>query len=144
MKRLLSAAMAGALFSLGLGISGMTNPAKVIGFLDVTGAWNPALAFVMAGAVTTYGVLRLLILRRSKPLWEKSFPTHPAKVDVPLVVGSALFGVGWGLSGYCPGPLVASLATGSSTVLIFAAAMVVGMVLNRVARAEWFPAARPN
>nr|WP_306663484.1 DUF6691 family protein [Myxococcus sp. CA039A] len=120
--------MAGLLFALGLGLGGMTDPAKVVGFLDVAGSWNPSLAFVMAGALGTYALLRRLILRRAQPVFADRFPAPPqADVDGRLVAGSALFGIGWGLSGYCPGPALVSLPVGGTTVLLFVGAMLVGM-----------------
>nr|WP_305794264.1 MULTISPECIES: DUF6691 family protein [unclassified Myxococcus] len=106
----------------------MTDPAKVVGFLDVAGSWNPSLAFVMAGALGTYALLRRLILRRARPVLADRFPAPPqADVDGRLVAGSALFGIGWGLSGYCPGPALVSLPVGGTTVLLFVGAMLVGM-----------------
>ncbi|NTX17840.1 YeeE/YedE family protein [Myxococcus sp. CA051A] len=122
------AGVAGLLFALGLGLGGMTDPAKVVGFLDVAGSWNPSLAFVMAGALGTYALLRRLILRRARPVLADRFPAPPqADVDGRLVAGSALFGIGWGLSGYCPGPALVSLPVGGTTVLLFVGAMLVGM-----------------
>ncbi|WP_371745501.1 DUF6691 family protein [Myxococcus sp. CA033] len=128
MKAALMAGVAGLLFALGLGLGGMTDPAKVVGFLDVAGSWNPSLAFVMAGALGTYALLRRLILRRARPVLADRFPAPPqADVDGRLVAGSALFGIGWGLSGYCPGPALVSLPVGGTTVLLFVGAMLVGM-----------------
>ncbi|NTX58581.1 DUF6691 family protein [Myxococcus sp. CA039A] len=128
MKAALTAGLAGLLFALGLGLGGMTDPAKVVGFLDVAGSWNPSLAFVMAGALGTYALLRRLILRRAQPVFADRFPAPPqADVDGRLVAGSALFGIGWGLSGYCPGPALVSLPVGGTTVLLFVGAMLVGM-----------------
>ena len=131
MKTALVAALAGLLFSLGLGLGGMTDPAKVMGFLDVTGAWDARLLFVMAGAVGTHALLRYLILRRRRvPVLAQAFPAvGKARPDARLVAGSALFGIGWGLSGYCPGPAFTSLASGAGTVLLFVAAMLGGMWL---------------
>ncbi len=131
MKAALMAGLAGILFSLGLGLGGMTDPAKVMGFLDVAGAWDPSLAFVMAGAMGTYTVLRKLILgRRKAPICAPAFPAlGKARPDARLVTGSALFGIGWGLAGYCPGPAFTSVASGAGTVLLFVAAMLGGMWL---------------
>jgi len=131
MKRQLGGAfVAGLLFAIGLCLSGMTNPAKVIGFLDVFGRWDPSLAFVMIGAVTTHALLYRLATRREAPFFASRFalPTKTS-IDVPLVLGSALFGAGWGLAGYCTGPAVASLVSGSSPTLIFAGAMTIGLAL---------------
>jgi uncharacterized membrane protein YedE/YeeE len=127
----LAALVSGLVFALGLGLGGMTDPAKVQGFLDVTGAWDPSLAFVMAGGLGTHALLRRLLLRRrSSPVLAPAFPAAPQSgVDRRLLIGSALFGLGWGLAGYCPGPAVVAVASGSTTALTFALSMVGGMVL---------------
>jgi uncharacterized membrane protein YedE/YeeE len=118
------------LFGLGLAISGMTNPAKVVGFLDVAGGWDPTLAFVMGGALLVTVPAFRLILGRPRPILADGFalPTKSA-LDGRLLGGAALFGVGWGLSGFCPGPAVAALVTGLTPVFAFVAAMMAGMVL---------------
>ena len=121
MKRNALVLLAGFLFGAGLAISGMTNPAKVIGFLDVTGNWDPTLAFVMGGAVGVFGIGALLL--RGLPKAESD------PISKPLVIGSALFGIGWGLSGFCPGPALANLALLRSEVLWFIPAMAIGMIL---------------
>jgi uncharacterized membrane protein YedE/YeeE len=128
--RMLVALFAGALFGLGLAVSGMMNPAKVIGFLDITGAWDPTLAFVMGGALLVTIPAFRVILGRQRPILADGFalPTKSA-LDGRLLGGAALFGVGWGLSGFCPGPAVAALVTGLTPVFAFVAAMVAGMVL---------------
>jgi uncharacterized protein len=128
--RILTALISGTLFGLGLAVSGMMNPAKVIGFLDVAGAWDPTLAFVMGGALLVTIPAFRLILGRPRPVLADGFslPTRSA-VDARLIGGSALFGVGWGLSGFCPGPAVAALVTGLTPVFAFVAAMLAGMVL---------------
>jgi len=127
----------GAIFGFGLALSGMVEPVRVHAFLDVTGAWDPTLAFVMGGAVLVTGVLFPRLLRRGKPLLGERFRvTEEARVDGPLVLGSLTFGVGWGLSGLCPGPALAGLVLGSSGVWLFAAAMVLGMVLHRMSRSR--------
>ena len=132
MKPVLTALAAGALFALGLGISGMTQPAKVLGFLDVTGRWDPTLAFVMVGALAVHFVLYRLIRKRRAPLFDSRFDVPTRRdVDLSLVAGAALFGVGWGLSGQCPGPALTNLATGAWTALVFVAAMALGMILHR-------------
>jgi hypothetical protein len=119
----------GLLMSAGLGLSGMADPHKVIGFLDVLGRWDPSLGFVMLGAVGTHAVLYRLITRRAAPVLATKF-SIPTKrgLDRPLVLGSALFGVGWGLSGYCPGPALASMGGGRGSAFIFAVGMVSGMM----------------
>ena len=141
MKAVLASGLAGLLFALGLGLGGMTDPARVLGFLDVAGAWDPSLAFVMAGALGTHALLRRLILRRARPVLAPAFPSFGAtRPDARLVAGSALFGVGWGLAGYCPGPALTSVASGASTVLLFVAAMGAGMLLFQV----WMKARTPR
>jgi uncharacterized protein len=130
MLRTVVALFAGALFGLGLAVSGMMNPAKVIGFLDFAGGWDPTLAFVMGGALLVTVPAFRLILGRPRPILADGFalPTRSA-LDARLLGGAALFGVGWGLSGFCPGPAVAALVTGLTPVFAFVAAMVAGMVL---------------
>jgi hypothetical protein len=123
----------GMLFGVGLTISGMVRPLKVVGFLDVAGAWDPTLGIVMGGALAVTALAFPRILRRAGPLWADAFslPTR-RDLDTRLVAGSALFGVGWGLGGFCPGPALASLALGASEAWIFAAAMAAGMLLHRL------------
>jgi uncharacterized protein len=129
----------GLLFAIGLAISGMTNPAKVIAFLDVTGRrvpWDPSLALVMAGAIASYASAYWWSKRAlRKPLLAPRFH-EPSKraIDRRLLLGAALFGVGWGLAGYCPGPAFVSLATGSASSIAFCAAMVVGFWITRKVR----------
>lgn len=133
MTRLLAALGAGVLFGFGLGLSQMVNPAKVLAFLDVAGDWDPSLALVMAGAlIVTLPAFRW-VLRREKPLSAPAFalPTRTA-IDARLLGGSALFGVGWGLVGFCPGPVVASLAYGMPASLIFLLALIIGALLARL------------
>ena len=129
--RVLAALVSGLVFGLGLAVSGMMNPAKVIGFLDVAGDWDPTLVFVMVGALLVTVPAYRLIHKRGRPVLEEGF-SFPEKenVDAPLVWGSALFGVGWGLVGFCPGPAVAALGTGLAPVLAFVAAMIAGMALH--------------
>jgi uncharacterized protein len=130
MNTLITAGAAGLLFALGLGLGGMTDPAKVQGFLDFTGAWDPSLAFVMGGALAIHAPLAWLIRRRQKPVLAPAFPSPPTtQVDKRLVTGSALFGVGWGLAGYCPGPALASIASGGGMVALFVLSMFAGMWL---------------
>tara|TARA_R110001583_G_scaffold45777_1_gene143891 strand:+ start:2945 stop:3358 length:414 start_codon:yes stop_codon:yes gene_type:complete len=123
--RTLMAYAAGLLFGLGLAISGMTDPARVLGFLDIAGEWDPTLAFVLGGAVITTFIGYRLVLRRSSPFFGDKFhlPTK-RELDSRLLGGAALFGIGWGLSGYCPGPAIASVA-GLTTPLV---AMLVSMI----------------
>ncbi len=125
---LLGALLAGTLFGLGLSVSGMSDPLRVIGFLDVTGAWDPTLLFVMGGALLVTWLGFRWVLQRPAPLFANSFavPTLQA-LDRRLLLGSVLFGVGWGLAGFCPGPAVTALAAGVPDVLVFLAAMLAGM-----------------
>jgi len=121
----------GILFSIGLGISGMTQPQKVIGFLDIFGEWDISLAFVMFGAVLSYLILQLWIQRKfSMPLLGDSFQIPSSKdLDRSLIIGSMLFGLGWGLGGYCPGPVITSLGSGSLDAMMFVFSMGVGMLM---------------
>jgi len=129
--RSLSALLAGALFAVGLILGGMTQPGKVIGFLDVTGRWDPSLAFVMGGALLIYAVLSRLFLRRPAPLFELKFHLPSRRdIDRRLVLGASLFGIGWGLGGYCPGPGLVSLTAGLLPV-VFVTTMVLGMYAER-------------
>lgn len=133
MKRQYIASFAtGALFALGLGISGMTQPAKVIAFLNVFGAWDPSLAFVMIGAIGVHLLANLWTRRpEAQPVFAERFnvPTNRT-IDGRLVVGAALFGLGWGAAGFCPGPAVVSSVTMASTTLLFVGAMLAGMLLH--------------
>ncbi|MGX7704934.1 DUF6691 family protein [Methylobacterium sp. Gmos1] len=135
MLRLAAAALAGLLFGIGLAMSGMLDPARVRGFLDVTGAWDPTLAFVLAGAVTASSLGTALARSLRRPLLADAFdwPTR-TRIDRPLVLGAVLFGIGWGLSGFCPGPAVAALSTGLMPVIVFVAAMLVGMAAHGALR----------
>ena len=121
----------GILFSIGLGISGMTQPQKVIGFLDVFGEWDLSLVFVMFGAVLSYLILQLWIQRNfSIPVLGGSFQITTRKdLDRSLILGALLFGSGWGLGGYCPGPAITSLGSGSLNALLFVVAMGIGMLV---------------
>ncbi len=121
----------GALFGAGLVLSGMTQPQRVIGFLDVGGAWDPSLLFVMLGAVGVHLFAYRWIRGRKKSLFGARFDVPNRRgIDAKLLLGSALFGVGWGLGGYCPGPGIVSLAGGGSPAVTFVSAMVFGMLLT--------------
>jgi uncharacterized protein len=126
----------GLIFGLGLLLSGMSNPAKVLNFLDLggigAGTWDPSLAFVMAGAVAITFVGFNFVLKRSQPLFAEKFhvPTK-AEIDRRIILGPAIFGVGWGLAGFCPGPALTALGLGSKSAVLFVAAMLAGMVLAR-------------
>lgn len=127
----LLAALAGLLFAAGLTLSGMTSPARVIGFLDVLGDWDPQLAFVMGGALATYAVLYRVIRRRfpSPALDAQYHLPAAARPDARVVLGAGLFGVGWGMMGLCPGPALVSAGAGKLQALVFVGAMGAGMVL---------------
>ena len=132
MRPAVTALAAGSLFGVGLAISGMTLPAKVIGFLDVTGHWDPTLAMVMLGAIAVHFVLFRLVLRRRAPIFDSHFhvPTR-RDIDLRLVGGAGLFGIGWGLAGQCPGPALTNIATGAPSAFLFVATMAAGMVIQR-------------
>ncbi len=131
MTRHIAGLVAGLLFGVGLGISGMTLPSKVVGFLDVAGDWDPSLMFVMVGAIGVHLVGSRLVMRRAAPLFDTSFHL-PTKRDVDgrLVAGADIFGVGWGLGGYCPGPAIVSLGSAATPVVVFVAAMLAAMVVH--------------
>ena len=130
MKQKVVAFVAGVVFAVGLGVSGMTNPAKVIGFLDVTGAWDPSLALVMAGAIGVHLVFAQWSKKAERPLWADAFVLPKrADVDGRLFAGAALFGLGWGTAGYCPGPALVSLVGVTSGALAFCASMVAGIAV---------------
>ena len=138
MRDLIAGVSTGFVFGLGLCLSRMTNPAVVQGFLDLAGAWDPTLIFVMAGGVAVTFVGYRFVLRRKTPLWAPKFAVPAAgTIDAPLISGSAIFGIGWGLSGYCPGPAVVSLASGRRGVILFVVAMLAGMIA-----AKWFRMSR--
>ncbi|MGH6990215.1 MAG: DUF6691 family protein [Stellaceae bacterium] len=142
MKTMLSALICGLLFGAGLVISGMTETQKVQGFLDLFGDWDPSLAVVMASAlIVSFGGFRL-VRRRARPLFEARalWPTKQA-IDRPLVIGAALFGAGWGLIGFCPGPALTDLSTGAPMVVVFVVAMAAGMVADNLLRRRHHPPA---
>ena len=123
---------AGALFGSGLTVSGMVDPAKIIGFLDFAGDWDPTLAFVMGGALMVTLPAFHLILRRPRPILADNFDLPTKKdVDSRLLAGSAIFGIGWGLAGFCPGPAVTAMPSGLAPVFAFVAAMVAGMAVYK-------------
>lgn len=124
--------LSGVLFGSGLIVSGLADPAKVLNFLDIAGSWDPSLAFTMASAVATTAIGYRLAFRHATPLLGGTFQLPTIKdIDTRLIAGAALFGIGWGLVGFCPGPAVAALATGSGPALIFVAAMLSGMLIAR-------------
>jgi hypothetical protein len=122
----------GALFAAGACISGMVRPSKVLGFLDFGGAWDATLLFVMASALAIHVIAWRVVKRARAPRFGTQFPGPPSSViDARLVGGAAVFGVGWGLAGYCPGPAVVSVVSGAGGSLVFVGAMVLGIVLAR-------------
>jgi len=130
MKPALALFLPGLLFGVGLAVSGMTDPQRVIGFLDVYGDWDPTLAFVMGGAVLSFGLLQMLVQRRGKPLLEGRLPEKPSRqIDPRLLVGASLFGIGWGLGGFCPGPAFANIGYLRTEALVFVPAMAAGMLI---------------
>ncbi len=133
MKRNVTALLAGIVFGVGLVVGGMTQPAKIVGFLDFFGDWDPSLAFVMGGAVLVYFIGYRMAVRRGRPLFDVKLhlPTR-RDIDLPLVAGAALFGAGWGLGGYCPGPGLVSLGSTASSAFVFVGAMILGMALHHL------------
>jgi len=125
--KILVALLSGLLFGFGLSLGGMTQPAVVLGFLDIFGQWDPRLVFVMAGAVLTAALGYRVLLRRPRPLLAERFswPTG-RRIDARLIGGAALFGIGWGIAGYCPGPALASLSGGAPALLVLVASMIAG------------------
>lgn len=128
-NQLVASLVSGLLFGAGLVIAGMTQPTKVIGFLDVTGGWDPSLALVMVGAIGVHAIVYRVATKRSSPLFADKFalPTR-RDLDAKLLLGAAIFGAGWGIGGFCPGPALTSLAGFGLDAAVFVAAMVVGML----------------
>ena len=133
MQKLLFSVLTGAIFGLGIAISGMANPAKVLNFFDVAGSWDPSLIFVMGGALITTAIgYRLVFGARARPVFDTEFHLPVNKtIDARLLTGSAAFGVGWGIAGFCPGGAVPALGFGGIEVIAFMGAMVIGIVLAR-------------
>ncbi|MBA4502116.1 DUF6691 family protein [Marinobacterium marinum] len=136
--RLLAALFAGTLFGLGVSVAQMIDPAKVINFLDFTGTWDPSLGFVMAGGLITNTIVTPFILKRGRPLMAEYFRL-PSKteIDKRIIIGGIIFGIGWGLAGYCPGPMITSLSFANADILTVVGAFVVGTFISR-----WFLARR--
>ncbi|MBC7660740.1 MAG: YeeE/YedE family protein [Chitinophagaceae bacterium] len=133
MKKGWAALVCGLIFALGLGISGMTQVGRVVGFLDVFGAWQPALIFVMGGAIVVHFFAYRWIIRQPSPLFDREWHVPTRKdITLPLVGGAFIFGLGWGLGGFCPGPALVSLASGQSRPVIFVGSMLLGMVIYRL------------
>lgn len=138
MKERLMALIAGLLFGLGLSISQMIDRDRVLGFLDVAGVWDPTLLFVLLGAVAVTVVAFRFVLRRSQPIFAEQFHLPTKKeIDLPLVVGSGIFGMGWGIAGYCPGPGITALILGIWNPVLFVAAMIAGSLTS-----QWYLAHR--
>ncbi len=135
--RLILSYLIGLVFGIGIALSGMINPAKVLNFFDVAGTWDPSLAFVMGGALIVTALGYRLVLRRPAPLLSAKFqlPTR-RDLDLPLIGGSAVFGVGWGIAGFCPGGALPALGTGRAEVFIFVAALLAGIIAAKVLQAK--------
>jgi uncharacterized membrane protein YedE/YeeE len=135
MQRTLSAGLIGLVFGTGIALSGMANPAKVLNFFDIAGAWDPSLALVMLSALVVTAIGYRFVLKRDKPVVEARFhlPTG-RRLDMPLVAGSAIFGVGWGISGFCPGGAIPALGLGEPTAWIFVGTMLAGIFTARTIR----------
>ncbi|RXV64801.1 permease [Roseovarius sp. A46] len=133
--RILSAFIVGLIFGVGIAVSGMINPAKVLNFFDIAGTWDPSLIFVMGGALVTTFIGYRLVLRRDKPVIEEKFqlPTASA-IDARLIGGSAVFGIGWGIAGFCPGAAIPALGSGKIEVAGFVAALLAGLWVARTIR----------
>jgi len=137
MRTLLTALALGAIFGLGIAISGMIDPAKVMNFFDLAGAWDPSLAFVMAGGLAVSLPGYRIVFGRRKPLFAAGFSLPDTnRIDAALIGGSALFGIGWGLSGFCPGGAIPALGLGRIEPFLFVAGMAAGMVIARAAHAR--------
>lgn len=137
MKQILSAMIAGAIFGLGIALSGMGNPAKVQNFFDIFGTWDPSLAFVMGGAlIVTFTGYRVLFSARSSPLFDTIFHVPTLReIDLKLIGGSAVFGIGWGISGFCPGGAIPAMGFAPWPTALFLAAMAAGMMIARALKA---------
>ncbi|HYM85339.1 MAG TPA: YeeE/YedE family protein [Pseudoxanthomonas sp.] len=132
MKRIVIACVSGLLFGLGLAVSGMTDPDKVLNFLDVAGHWDPSLALVMGAALVVSAPAFALMRQRGRSFNGASLPDPPSpRIDARLLAGSALFGIGWGIAGYCPGPALANLAHGTLEAVVFVVALLAGSALCR-------------
>lgn len=138
MLSLFAALVAGTLFGLGLAVAQMVDPAKVINFLDLFGTWDPSLAFVMGGGLLVNAIATPFIMRRKTPLLAEFFRT-PTKhqVDKRLIVGGVIFGAGWGLAGYCPGPMITSLSFANADIITVVVAYVIGTLIARVVLRTW-------
>lgn len=132
MKNSIAALAVGFIFAIGLGLSGMTQPQKVIGFLDLFGQWDPSLIFVMIGAIVVHFITYKVIRKRNSPLFSSQWHVPTKKEITPaLIIGAFIFGVGWALGGFCPGPAITSMASFDKTPFVFVISMLVGMFLFR-------------
>lgn len=133
MKLIIIALISGILFGIGLALSQMTNPAKVLNFLDIAGNWDPSLIFVMAGALAVTTLCFRKILKRPTPLFDKEFYlSSKSAIDKPLLIGAAIFGIGWGISGYCPGPSIAGLGMGNFEAVVMIFSIYLGLIAHRL------------
>ena len=133
MKLIFVALISGILFGIGLSLSQMTNPEKVLNFLDIAGNWDPSLIFVMLGALMVTLISFRFILKRSAPVLERRFYlAAKTEIDTPLIIGAAIFGIGWGFAGYCPGPVVAGLGMGNLEAIVMIGAIYVGILTYRM------------
>ena len=132
MLMIITALGAGAIFGAGLALAGMLNPAKVVGFLDIFGMWDPSLGLVMAGGILVNATGHYFVMRRLRPMFDTRFELPTSNnIDRPLLTGSAIFGIGWGLAGYCPGPVVASLLLQPADMLPFLVTLLAGAFAGR-------------
>ena len=132
MLMIITAIGAGAIFGTGLALAGMLNPAKVVGFLDVFGMWDPSLGLVMAGGILVNATGHYFVMKRHRPVFDTRFELPTSNnIDRPLLIGSAIFGIGWGLAGYCPGPVVASLLLQPADMLPFLVTLLAGAFAGR-------------
>ena len=133
MTRLITALIIGAVFDICLAIAGMLNPSKVVGFLNIFGDWDPSLAFVISGGILLNAIGHRFAMKRKAPIQSATFsmPTS-TNIDKPLVIGSVIFGIGWGLAGLCPGPVVASLLLNGQAMLPFFGLMIAGLLVGRI------------
>ncbi len=137
MARGIASLVSGLLFGAGLAISGMTHPQKVLGFLDIAGRWDPSLLFVLCGAVGVTLIAFRFVLRRSTPVFDDRFQiVRGERIDAPLLIGSALFGIGWGIAGYCPGPAIALVAAPNRELLLFLPALLTGVAMQIALRSR--------
>lgn len=129
---IITALSAGAIFGAGLALAGMLNPAKVVGFFDIFGMWDPSLGLVMAGGILVNATGHYFVMKRHRPMFNTRFELPTSNnIDRPLLIGSAIFGIGWGLAGYCPGPVVASLLLQPADMLPFLVTLLAGAFAGR-------------